>query len=238
MAQDVGPILQMVTEKYLLRAEQEWEGRQEAIRLMRSIEDALARGDIRALADSTTRNFFGPIQAIIPWACNHYTQTLIDRVRARFGPAFWGFLMLGGMSGGGMGFIVEPRRKAEAQTFLQELMADTKRELENALPFAMEPVVYDFTINDRGTVAELLCGALALMPAEYYALVAGEWLKRDVQELTPARQAEVAQVAAECRSGGRLAEFHRVAALQPAAPPSTRAAERRDFAGAAGGKWF
>ena len=43
------------------------------------------------------------------------------------------------------------------------------------------------------------------MPAEYYALVAGEWLRHDVQELTPARQAEVAQVAAECRSGGRLA---------------------------------
>ena len=32
MAQDVGPILEMVTEKYLLRAEAEWQGRQEAIR--------------------------------------------------------------------------------------------------------------------------------------------------------------------------------------------------------------
>ena len=33
MAQDVGPILEMVTEKYLLRAEAEWLGRLEAIRL-------------------------------------------------------------------------------------------------------------------------------------------------------------------------------------------------------------
>ena len=33
MAQDVGPVLEMVTEKYLLRAEAEWQGRQEAMAL-------------------------------------------------------------------------------------------------------------------------------------------------------------------------------------------------------------
>ena len=37
-------------------------------------------------------------------------------------------------------------------------MCQTKRELEHALPFAMEPVVYDFAINERGTFAELLSG--------------------------------------------------------------------------------
>jgi len=30
--------------------------------------------------------------------------------------------MLGGMSGGGMGFIFDPRRKSEAQSFLAETM--------------------------------------------------------------------------------------------------------------------
>ena len=44
MAQDVGPILEMVTEKYLLRAEQEWAGRQEAIRLFDEIVALSARG--------------------------------------------------------------------------------------------------------------------------------------------------------------------------------------------------
>jgi hypothetical protein len=28
--------------------------------------------------------------------------------------------------------------------------------MERAVPFAMEPVVYDFAINERGTHAELL----------------------------------------------------------------------------------
>jgi hypothetical protein len=85
-------------------------------------------------------------------------------------------------------------------------MSVTKRELDSALPFAMEPVVYDFAINDRGTVADLLERQQALMPSAYYAQVASEWLRRDVQELTPAQQAEVGQVAAECRRGGRLAD--------------------------------
>lgn len=198
MAQDVGPILQMVTEKYLLRSEAEWRGRQDAIELMKSIEGILAQ--------ATTRNFFGPSQAIIPWATNHYTQTLIDRVKARFGRSFWGFLMLGGMFGGGMGFIFEPTQRPKAQDYLQELMSETKRELHDALPFAMEPVVYDFSINDHGTVATLLEGDGALMPPGYYALAAPEWLRRNLRDLTPAVRAEATRFAAECRSEGPLTD--------------------------------
>jgi hypothetical protein len=64
--------------------------------------------------------------------------------------------MPGGMSGGGMGFIVDPARKAHAHERLQAIMSETKRRLQRALPFAMEPVVYDFAINERGTQSALL----------------------------------------------------------------------------------
>ena len=47
MAQDVGPILEMVTEKYLLRSEAEWAGRREAMRILDEVLDELRRGDIR-----------------------------------------------------------------------------------------------------------------------------------------------------------------------------------------------
>ena len=114
------------------------------------------RGDVRAIGAATTRNFVGPIQTIIPWASNLYTETLIERARAEFGGDFWGFWMLGGMSGGGMGFIFDPAAKPRAQERLQEIMSDAKARLENALPFAMEPVVYDFAINERGTWARLV----------------------------------------------------------------------------------
>src|ERR1043165_1598023 len=164
MAQNVGPILEMVTEKYLLRSEAEWNGRMQALGILDEVLTRLRAGDIRALGAATTRNFQEPIQTIIPWATNFYTETLIERVGEEFGPEFWGFWMLGGMSGGGMGFIFAPEQKERAQTRLQEIMSGAKSELQDALPFAMEPVVYDFAINERGTLADLLEGGQALMP--------------------------------------------------------------------------
>jgi hypothetical protein len=205
MAQNVGPVLEMVTEKYLLRSEAEWMARQEAIDLLRDIEKALAGGDVCEIARLTTRNFFGPIQTIIPWASNHYTEALIDLVRQEFGGDYWGFLMLGGISGGGMGFVFDPSRKAEAQEFLQQEMVATKRQLQSALPFAMDPLVYDFAINDRGTVAELYESGDAMMPAAYYAICAPEWLRQQARQLSPAVRDEIGRFAAACRTHPRLA---------------------------------
>ena len=202
MAQNVGPILEMVTEKYLLRSEAEWHARQEAMRVLDEVVAALEAGDLPRIAAQTTRNFFGPIQSIIPWATNLYTETIIDRVRARFGEHFWGFWMLGGMSGGGMGFIFDPRHKAAGQTALAEIMAATKRELQNSLPFAMDPVVYDFAINERGTWCDTEC---TLMPSGYYTLMVPSLLQKDPHALTAARRAELDQFGRACRDNPALA---------------------------------
>ena len=204
MAQNVGPILEMVTEKYLLRCEAEWRGRQDALRILDEVLAALKSGDIRALGAATTRNFREPIQAIIPWASTAFTEQLIERVSREFGDDFWGFWMLGGMSGGGMGFIFAPQRKAEGQRRLQEIMSATKRELQHALPFAMEPVVFDYAINERGTWADLLAADTALMPAGYYALTVPKLLRTDRQELPAARRAELDKFAAACRTKPEL----------------------------------
>ena len=158
MAQNVGPVLEMVTERYLLRDANEWSARQEAMNIFTKILHAFQESDVRSLANELTRNFFGPIQSIIPWATNLYTETLIKRTRERFGPQFWGFWMLGGMSGGGMGFIFDPSLKDEAPAVLLDIMKLTKKELEHALPFAMDPVVYDFNINENGTIASWIEG--------------------------------------------------------------------------------
>jgi UDP-N-acetylglucosamine pyrophosphorylase len=200
MAQNVGPILEMVTEKYLLRSEHEWAGRLQALSVLDDILGALKSGDVRAVGALTTKNFFEPIQTIIPWATNFYTETLIGRVRAKFGDDFHGFWMLGGMSGGGMGFIFAPNRKREAQDYLQQMMRATRRELQNALPFAMEPVVYDFAINPRGTFAELLREENALLPAGYYAMMVPQWLRIDPRDMTATRRAELDLFSAACRT--------------------------------------
>jgi hypothetical protein len=204
MAQDVGPILEMVTERYLLRSGAEWEGRREATRVFDEAVACLKTGDVRALGRCTERNFDGPIQTIIPWAGNLYTDTLVSRARAEMGADFWGFWMLGGMSGGGMGFLFDPRRKQQAQDRMQEIMSETKRRLEGAVPFAMEPVVYDFEINEHGTHAALHRGDCALMPAGYYMLTVPALLRAESRLLTPARRAELDSFTGACRGA---AEF-------------------------------
>ncbi|MGA2986829.1 MAG: UTP--glucose-1-phosphate uridylyltransferase [Terriglobia bacterium] len=200
MAQDVGPILEMVTEKYLLRSEREWLSRGEATHILDELIASLKKGDVRALGALTQRNYDGPIQTIIPWAANLYTETLIHRVRAEMGGSFWGFWMLGGMSGGGMGFLFDPRRKAIAQDRLRAIMSDTKRQMEHAVPFAMEPVVYDFAVNERGTEAVLLRGDGALMPAGYYQQAVPTLLRMESRLLSPLRRTELERFTAACHN--------------------------------------
>ena len=204
MAQNVGPILEMVTEKYLLRCDPEWQARQQTHGILQRILEALKTGDIQALGAATSENFQQPIQTIIPWASNLYTETLITKVRAEFGADFWGFWMLGGMAGGGMGFIFAPQRMHEGRRRLLEIMTETKRTLECALPFAMAPVVYDFSINERGTWSDLLVGAEALMPAGYYSLSIPPLLRLPRNQLAAHHLTELNHFAVACRSHPHL----------------------------------
>ncbi len=207
MAQNVGPILEMVTEKYLLRSGPEWIAREQTHGILDRILEALHTGDIPAIGAATMENFRQPIQTIIPWASNLYTETLIEKISAAFGEDFWGFWMLGGMAGGGMGFIFAPARKAEGQQRLQQIMSETKALLGSALPFAMEPVVYDFSINEHGTRADLLSGEDALMPAGYYSFIVPQLLRKGRHELSALRVAELDHFAAACRNHPELCDM-------------------------------
>jgi len=191
MAQDVGPILEMVTERYLLRSETEWKGRKDALSLFDQIVHHLREGDIQQLGKSTHRNFLGPIQTIIPWATNLYTESIIARVEAEFSRDFWGFWMLGGMSGGGMGFLFHPSRRNEAETRLHHIMQSQKKRFEGGIPFAMEPVVYDFAVNEHGSFAEFLSGSNTVMPQRYYSLTVPALLRKDPRTISRDQRAEL-----------------------------------------------
>lgn len=200
MAQNVGPILEMVTEHYLLRNETQWQARQTANRIFDEVVDALAEGDVKRIGAVTTRNFEEPLQTIIPWATNHFTDSLIAQCRDRYKSRFWGFWMLGGMAGGGMGFIFDPAIKAQAQDWLLTTMRRTKQQLETALPFAMDPVVYDFEINDQGTSCRFLTGEHCKMPDRYYALMLPQWLRSDSKILSPQTRREMESLGQRCRT--------------------------------------
>jgi UDP-N-acetylglucosamine pyrophosphorylase len=202
MAQDVGPILEMVTEKYLLRSGKEWNARQKALTYFDQIVNQLKIGDIKKIGELTQNNFDGPIQDIIPWATTAYTEKIIQKTKAEFGNQFWGFWMMGGMSGGGMGFIFAPEIKKQAQSWLLQTMLQIKKEMEASVPFAMDPVVYDFKINENGTFGALSTGESALLPIKYYTLLLPRILKKEISELTSCRQNELQVLAKSQKMNG------------------------------------
>jgi hypothetical protein len=85
----------------------------------------------------------------------------------------------------------------------------------------MDPVVYDFGINDRGTCADLLQGPDALMPPGYYALTVPALIRQDRHALPPPRRAELDKYGAACRSRAERGEM--VQALFDALLPRSRA---------------
>jgi hypothetical protein len=191
MSANVGPILEMVTEKYLLGTEPEWRARQDLLASFDQLVDALRAGDMRRLGRLTTEMFEGPLARIIPWVSNFYTEQLISDVRREFGEGFWGFWMLGGMSGGGMGFIFDPKIKVQAERRLLDIMRRRKGELSSSIPFAMDPMVYRFSINDQGTCADIRNGDDAVLSPEYYLLLLPRWLQEGSRTFSEDRRREL-----------------------------------------------
>ena len=218
MAQNVGPILEMVTERYLLRSEAEWLAREHAISILDRIMMALQAGDIKKLGRLTTENFEGPLQTIIPWATNRFTDLVIERCRKKFADQFWGFWMLGGMAGGGMGFLFDPEIKEEAKSWLSETLIETKQELDQSLPFAMDPVIYDFQINDRGTHAEIKQDNPSPMSDRYYALRLPSLLRQPIRELSKDQQRELGHIGSRCRNSSDPLSMVLLDRIMPEAP--------------------
>ena len=71
MAQDVGPVLELVTERYLLRLTDAQRARADAGRLFEELLDALRAGDVAAVGRLTHANFHFPRRL-----CRHVRQRI------------------------------------------------------------------------------------------------------------------------------------------------------------------
>ena len=65
---------------------------------------------------------------------NSFTEEVFDHL-TRFGDDFYRFLMLRGMSGGGMAYLVNPERRQEISEEIAAIMATAKTKHQDALPF-------------------------------------------------------------------------------------------------------
>jgi hypothetical protein len=177
MMPDSGPVLELVTEKYLLRDDATWAARQAGLASTDAMLDALRRGDIRGLAREAQALFDGPVRTIAPWAGNAYTAAVIEAVRERFGEALLGFVMLGGVTGGGMAFLFEPARRDEAADALPGIMREVAASFQRSLTFGVDPVVFDFAVNEAGTTARFDADG-GRLPDAYYAHMGPSWLRQ------------------------------------------------------------
>ncbi len=164
ISQDVGSILEMVTEKYMLKLEDEWDARLKGMELFDRITEALRSGDMKELGRLTTEDWNRSIQPIIPGVNNAFTDELIAKLQHEFADDYWGFLMLGGMSGGGMAFIVDPEVNVKFKKRTGEIMYELKDKYISSYPFIIDPIVYDFSFNHIGISSDLFKGEAAVIP--------------------------------------------------------------------------
>ena len=78
------------------------------------------------------------------------------------------------------------------------LMREVSHRLAGGVPFAMQPVVYDFSINEHGTYAELLTGNSAKLPDGYYNLILPALLRRDQRSLSSSERSDLERFSSAC----------------------------------------
>jgi len=174
MAQNVGPVLEMVTEKYLLRYRREWSARKSELGYFKGIVRALRRGNMKELGRLTSEDWEKGTKVIIPRASNAYTEDLIQRMKKNWKDKCWGFLMLGGAAGGGMAFIVDPGIRQAFSRDVLKTMKELKGRYGRSLPFARDPAVFDFALNREGIRGAFLQGDEEKLPEEYYRIVSSD----------------------------------------------------------------
>lgn len=103
--------------------------------------------------------------------------------------------------------MFDPSVKKVAQKRMQDLLKETKKIYEKAIPFAMDPVVYDFRINDQGSVSNLLKGDKALMSQWYYILSSPSLLKQDINTLSIGQRIELQHLGQQSKTGKRYKQL-------------------------------
>jgi len=163
-ARNVGPILEMVTEKYLLRYRREWRARKRELAFYEKTLRALRRGDLAGLGRAVNRDWEEGTKQIIPSASDPLTEDLIAQMRQRWGKACLGFLMLGGAAGGGMAFVIDPAIYREFSRDLLQRLRRLRRRYAKSFPFLMEPRIFDFSLSNTGLESHIRRGAEAVIP--------------------------------------------------------------------------
>ena len=110
---NIGAILTLVSNKYLLRSSQAFRARQCSVSLFPRILNAFIRGNIREMAALLQTQYYNYLLTVIPSAGSEFTDRLLSCLSEEFDSDFWGLWVLGSSSGGGMGIFIDPKVKSD-----------------------------------------------------------------------------------------------------------------------------
>ncbi len=175
--QDVGPVLRMITEKYILRDKEAWNARVSTENRFDKIFDSLLKGDIKELGRLEDEDFKDRAK-ISMLSDNLYHRKVYKRLKELFKDDLWGYDSTGGRAGAGEIFIVNPEcREAFDKAFLT-VSSEVQEELKGQMHFSSGPLIYKYEINKKGVLIELL-------EKEQAEILINQWLNEGTQRKTP-----------------------------------------------------
>ena len=154
MSINVTNTLKDVTNKYLIREKTAAKARKSLIEKYTNLQKAISLGASNEIAAITDNIFTHELQEIIPYATNKYTETIKENMLKEFGNDYYGFMMIGGLSGGGMVFWINSKQ-ANRYERIEVILQNSQREWAKEFNFISPPIVYNFGLNEKGTVGFL-----------------------------------------------------------------------------------
>ncbi|NLD46064.1 MAG: hypothetical protein GX660_02535, partial [Clostridiaceae bacterium] len=147
--QDVGPVLRMITENYILKEKTSWDARLRTENRYDKILEALLHGNIKELGKLESEDFEDR-RLISPLSDNLYHQKVYAQLKSKFKEDLWGYDSTGGRAGAGGIFFVNPHIKEEFEHAFISVCLETQEAMQGQMHFSSRPLVYKFELNREG----------------------------------------------------------------------------------------
>ncbi|HEX2926834.1 MAG TPA: hypothetical protein VHP38_11360, partial [Ruminiclostridium sp.] len=143
--QDVGPVLRMITEQYIVKDKAAWNARLRTENRFDEILGALQSGDIKAVGNLENQDFQDR-KRISPLSDNLYHEETFKALSSLFKEDLWGYDSSGGRAGAGGIYFINPERREEFEEAFINISQKVQAELTGQIHFSSKPLIYNFEI--------------------------------------------------------------------------------------------
>ncbi|MDP4182983.1 MAG: UTP--glucose-1-phosphate uridylyltransferase, partial [Bacillota bacterium] len=147
--QDVGPVLRMITEQYILKDKIAWNARLRTEDRFPQILNALKSGNIKLLGQLESEDFRDRT-LISSLSNNLFHQKVFDQLKLTFRDDLWGYDSTGGRAGAGGIFFVNPERRKEFENAFVTISKKIQEDLKGQIRFSSAPMIHSYEINKKG----------------------------------------------------------------------------------------